>query len=250
MPPTAKWPDPQRLPVTGGAAYRASLAADLVLDIELSRLPVEPLLYKARRLANILGDEDIEEWLGYELGGYVPDVPEHVMTMALRVGRDSSAPVHVTLAKKLPEDVVARYEEERKGRLNYNEGLPRLETAVLPGFDDAARKSTQTAGALRRQATLPGRKAMDPTEWEQAVPRAHLQAITINEIGRRVRAEIHRWAAAKYHDCAFADVTASIFERHRRLVDAVLNRAAPDVVEKIPSVYDRLADSGDPEAVS
>ena len=250
FPPVPAPANRPELPLTGGAAYRASLAADLVLDIELNRLPVEPLLYKARRLANILGDVEVEEWLGCELGGYTAEVPVHAMAMAKRVGRDSSAPVNVTLAKKLPEDVAAHLEQERKGRLNYSEGLPRLETAVLPGLDEAASKNAQTAGALRRRATLPGGKVIDPIAWEHAVPRAHLQAITIREIGRRVRAELHRWAASKYHHCAFADVTGSIFERHRRLVDEVLTRAAPEVVEKIPSVYDRLADQEDTEAVS
>lgn len=65
--------------------------------------------------------------------------------------------------------------------------------------------------------------------------------IRYSGIQRAVRAEIHRFAAAAHHRFAFTEVASAIFEKHQKTVDALLTGVAPDVVEKIPAIYDRLA---------
>ncbi len=65
-------------PVLGLAAYRVQLAAELLADIEGDRLPAEQLLFKVRRLANIAGDQDVEEWIRCELEGYPATIPQSV----------------------------------------------------------------------------------------------------------------------------------------------------------------------------
>src|SRR6266404_8013747 len=46
------------------------LAGELLEDIELSRLSAEPLLLKVARLARLIGNEELRQWLNYELTGY------------------------------------------------------------------------------------------------------------------------------------------------------------------------------------
>jgi hypothetical protein len=48
----------------------ASLASDLLDDIELGRLSIEQLLLKVTRLARLTGSDEVKQWLGFELDGY------------------------------------------------------------------------------------------------------------------------------------------------------------------------------------
>lgn len=248
-PPSTQAPH-SALPLSGASAYRAALAAELVLDLESRRLSIEQVLYKARRLANALSDTQMEDWIGCELGGYLGDLPPHVEALARSVGRFTPAPV----MKPKSEDQGGTKRElvypAEQQQLTYAEALPRLETAVLPKLDENAGQAAATARGIRNRSTLHGGRRIDPTAWEEAVPRLQLQAITIHAISKRVRAELHKYASAAYHRNAFREIAASIFERHKKSVDVILAEVAPDVVEKMPSVYERLADPSDVEAIS
>lgn len=69
------------------AAHRLALAHDLLEDIELTRLTPDALLLKASRLARLVGNADIQEWLALELGGYVFDEAGRAGKFADMVGR-------------------------------------------------------------------------------------------------------------------------------------------------------------------
>jgi hypothetical protein len=49
--------------------HTIELAADLLDDIELSRLKAEELLLKAARLARLVDDSETGKWLRFELYG-------------------------------------------------------------------------------------------------------------------------------------------------------------------------------------
>jgi len=72
---------------------------------------------------------------------------------------------------------------------------------------------------------------------------------TLSSIRSRVLAAIHNLAVSKYHSLAFEGLAETIFERHRTGVDRLLASVAPDVLEKLPAIYERLS-AGDQEAVS
>src|SRR5713101_7152707 len=68
-------------------AYRVQLAAELLRDIEGHLLSAEQLLFKARRLANIAGDKEVEECISCELGGYPRVIPRAVERWVDATGR-------------------------------------------------------------------------------------------------------------------------------------------------------------------
>jgi hypothetical protein len=72
---------------------------------------------------------------------------------------------------------------------------------------------------------------------------------TLSSIRSRVLAAVHEFAVRQYHALAFENLSESIFESHRAVIDRVLAEAAPEVLEKLPAVMDRIA-AGDAEAVS
>jgi hypothetical protein len=211
----------------GLASYRSQLASAILTDIELRRVTSEQLLMKARRLANAAGDSDVEEWLGYELGGYPAELPPQMAPFVDRVGR---------------------WYPNEKGKF-YREGFLRI-LDVIPAVDEAWRHNMSVKELMKRRSKLPGnRPKPDPTNWEDTLQRSVLQLIHLQEITVRVRVEIHRYASTTFHRFRFSELANAIFDRHKETVDALLRARAPEVLDKIPAIYDRLA-NGEMEAIS
>jgi len=62
-----------------------ALAEETLADIELSRLPVEQLVFKAARLARLADHQELMVWLAGEMHGYADnDVGEKYMTLTGR----------------------------------------------------------------------------------------------------------------------------------------------------------------------
>jgi hypothetical protein len=222
------------------------LAADVLADIEGDRLPAEPLLFKARRLAHIAGDKDIEEWISWELEGYPATLTPAMEARIDAVGRRwrASQPANPVLAQhgiKQPEITVIR------------ESLPRIEDHILPSLSAANRQNAQRVAGFTTRAKLgfnPRAKKFDPTEWEKGIQWTNVHMIQLNRITKRVRGELHGYVVATYHRFAFSEVANAIFDRHKTMVDHLLRATAEDVIDKVPAIYDRLAAAPDPEAVS
>jgi hypothetical protein len=51
------------------------LCRELLDDIELSRLGADKLLLKCSRLARLVGSDEVQKWIGYEMGGYYDTEP-------------------------------------------------------------------------------------------------------------------------------------------------------------------------------
>jgi hypothetical protein len=244
----------------GLADYRSSLAAELLADIEGYRLPAEGLLFKARRLAQVAGDRDIEDWLSAELSGYPAVVPDGLAAWLERVGRirrvkRAALPVH-----NIAAELLASIEGTRPApppsppsdymTITYKESLPRIEESVLPSMGQAIEHNSRTTAAVARRQQVPGAGTkIDTAKWEEGLNRSRQDALHLAEVARKVRAELHRYVSATYHRFAFTEIASAIFDRHKVAVDELLRATAEDVIDKIPSIYERLA-QGDPEAIS
>lgn len=214
--------------------HRVQLANEIIADIEGDRISDEQILYKARRLANLVADPDVEEWLGYELAGYPPSIPERLRPLVSRSRREySDNPL-------------------QKAQVII-ESLPRIMSSVIPSLDHAWQHNLGVQRAIARQRMVPrkGDQKIDTSRWEEGVLRVKGQLIRYAGIQKAVRAEVHRFAVAAYHRFAFSEIASAIFEKHQRMVDALLTNVAPDVIEKVPAIYDRLTEgSRDPEAIN
>jgi hypothetical protein len=95
-------------------------------------------------------------------------------------------------------------------------------------------------------------KDVSGSEAVQAVlKRTATEIQELDVISKQVRSELHHWVAAQFHKLSFTDVAEATFARYKAALHRVLIEVAPDVAEKVPSVYDRLrAAPGDREAVS
>lgn len=99
---------------------------------------------------------------------------------------------------------------------------------------------------------MPGvRRQFDPSKWEEGIRRSQQSLIRYHAIGKAVWAEIHRFAFASHHRFAFSELAAAIFDTHKAEVDKIPREAAPEAIEKIPAICDRLAaGASDSEALS
>lgn len=210
------------------------LAKELVDDIELTRLAAESILLKALRLARLVDDPETVQWLQFELNGY-------------------------------PNSPAARPWMRRFGRFtdeatNYGYWIP---LAGVAGTMAAMQTQIQTLRIpnlhFAPSSANPHEFVTGPaTEAQIAQPAnavlGRLQALTtgvstLSSIQSRVLAAVHEFAVRQYHALAFESLSESIFEAHRAVIDRVLVEAAPEVLEKLPAIMDRIA-AGDHEAIS
>ena len=214
-----------------------SLSRELVDDIETSQRGPEQILLKALRLARLRENTGAAAWLRWELGGYANSA--------------ECRPWMRYFGRFLDQSETTGYWMPLAGVMGTIAAMQtQVETLRVPNMHYAPSSSNPNefvGGTYGNQAIdkvlQPGRDVL-----------ARLQALTtalqtLTSIRSKVLAAVHGFAVHEYHALAFSGLAHSIFEKHRGLVDARLKDLLPGVLEKIPSVSDRLA-VGDHEAIS
>lgn len=69
------------------------------------------------------------------------------------------------------------------------------------------------------------------------------------EIRSRIISAVYDYVSDVYYESTFSGLSESIFQQYQNDVDALLAEKCGDVLDKLPSIYDRLAE-GDTEAIS
>lgn len=194
------------------------LARELLDDIELNRLTGEALILKASRLARWVGSDEIRGWLRYEMRGY-NDREELSLKCVGITGR--------------------WVDKEKKtaywGPLAQQEALIAAEKAKLAGM-----RVPDTSSDYVNIAVNTVNQAMTSSV-------SLIQALA--GIRSRVLAQLHEFVSDVYYEKEFEALSESIFEQYKSEVDFLIANHCGDVLEKIPSVMDRLA-TGDAESIA
>lgn len=212
------------------------LARELVDDVELSRLPAEQTLLKALRLARLLEDEKVQEWLRYELSGYQDT--QRCRPWMRRFGRftDEATAMGYWIPLAGIAGTIAAMQTQ-------------IHTLRVPDihFAPSSANPHELVGGF---AGLTAKAIVQPAETVLARLQSLTTAVsTLSSIRSRVLAAVHDFAVSSYHRLAFSGLAESIFEEHRRAVDELMRSVAPDTLAKVPALYDRLS-AGDSEAIS
>ena len=194
------------------------LAKELLDDIELSRTSAESLILKASRLARLVGSDEIRKWLNLEMTGYYVDDPISLKYMS----------------------ITSRWTDRDKklgfwGPLAQQEATIAAETAKLASMrtpDSSSEYATVAIGSVTRAMT----------DSANLISR-------LSGIRSRVLARLHRFITDVYYEKEFDTLSESIFEHYKSTVDTLIATHCGDVLQKIPSVMDRLAEA-DPESIS
>lgn len=192
----------------------ASLAEELVADIELTRLEGQELIFKAMRLARLHGSEFHYGWLRNEMYGYNPE----------------------------SKDPVTSHYYSTTGRDKHGSGIPFSEVCACLA-DRRARLEAMVETAKNKGTwTLPSAEKQQRDALQGVVE-------SLEALRARILALLYDFVVAVHHETLFSGMAETIFERYKEAVDARLSQSCGDVLAKIPAAYDRLAD-GDPESIS
>ncbi|MFA6629855.1 MAG: hypothetical protein WCS55_08845 [Sulfuricurvum sp.] len=204
--------------VKNSSEHILELAKELLDDIELSRVAVEPLLLKASRLARWTGSEEIKRWIELELRGY--------------------SAVRETELKFI--DISGRWGDKKEGTL-YN--VPLAQIAILIDTENIKLKSMSTPDTSGdwafRVMQMYEKNLQDSTE----------NIMKLSGIKSKVLAHLHSFITDIYYEKEFDFLSESIFESYKNEVDSLISKNCGSVLEQIPSVMARLSD-GNNESIS
>jgi|SRR5215813_7260490 len=208
-----------------------ALAKELLDDIELSRLSAESLLLKTMRLARLVDAEELKKWLLCELTGYPmhdPTVDEYMRSMGGGINTYDPEAYRAPLAQIEAKITAMKLQMQalRVPDVSYSSANPENwalsdQMIISAPIDNVIKKATSLSNLMGR----------------------------LSGIRSLVIAHIHIFVVSVYHEKVFSSLAESIFERYKSRLDILIAQRAGDVLEKIPSIYNRLAE-GDPEAIS
>lgn len=194
------------------------IADELLADIELQRLKASEIVLKASRVARLVGQEELIEFLGFERNGY-------------------------------PADGLARKWIEKTGRLSDQEAktffplsISKIEAHLVASQE--AIEALRGGGNYSGDYSVVASRNHDDRIAGRATEVAHWSGIC-----GQVVATIYELVMEIYHELLFSELQASLFADTQTKVDGLLSASIGSALNKIESVSDRLRD-GDPESVS
>ena len=194
------------------------LAKELLDDIELNRQNAESLLLKTTRLAKFEGPEEIQKWLRFELRGYNSSDKISLRYMT-KTGRWANI-------------------KEKKG---YWSPLSEIESYVEA--EKLKLKSMRTPDISGEYAAIAIRSAND------AMSHTSINISNFSGIRSKVLSLLHAYVSDVYYNKIFGGLAETIFEMYKKAIDLHLSESCSDIIEKIPSVIERLKEH-DPESIS
>jgi AbiTii len=195
-----------------------TLAEDLMADIEFSRTTVDKHVLKAMRLARLLGDDEAQRWLGYEIHG-VPATDEgHEWMTRVRRWTDQDAATGYW-------SPTAEMEAHRNGAQAARDALGGAVSLSGDYVTTAMRERSQSIGKYTSSVTA------------------------MTKVLAAVDSEIYRYASDVYAELQFSEIQADLFQQSQEKVDAVFAAMAGSALKKIESINERLR-RDDAEAVS
>lgn len=194
------------------------LSRQLLDDIELGALESDKLLLKCARLARLVGNAEVQQWIQYELRGYndTETLSRKYLSLTGRwISIEKNTAYWGSLATQ--EAVI-------------QSGAARIEAMKLPSI----------SGEYANLAIMNIMKQQQDVQTTLT----HSSRIKSTVIGL-----LHAFVTETYYEREFSGLAESTFERYKRDIDALIADKAGKVLEKIPAVVDRLAEK-DPEGVS
>jgi hypothetical protein len=194
------------------------VAEELLADIELERLKASEIVLKASRLARLVGQDDLMEFVGYERNGYPTD---------------GSANRWI--------DRSGRWSSSEKGKF-YSVSISKVE-ALLASSQQAV-EALRGGGNFSGDFIIPASRLHDDRIDSHAT-----SAATLAGVCGQVVATVYDMVAEIYHELLFSELQATLFADTQTRVDGSLATASGSALDKIERVSDRLRD-GDSESVS
>jgi len=201
------------------------VSASLLDDLEGSKVRIDVILMKAKRLARLMRDEDAQRWLDLEMRGY----PSAFAFQTLGTCREYAV---------------------AGGRLNletskyWAQSLPELEAnanseeALLDALRAAPASRLNAKDFIEKNAT----EALIATQLKLQAAQKKNYAQTQSLLAS-MKAGIHSYATDTYLALELGDVAEEIFEKARAAVDRFVRANCPSAAEKLVAINERMSES-------
>jgi hypothetical protein len=215
-----------RIPPTPKVLQEAlELSADLLADIELSRVVPLVAALKASRLARLMNDFDHQQLFRYEAGGYpntADGVPPDVWRLAELAGR-----TYEQKDKKSGEIKTFAYTE------SIDQLGQRIDAAKL-ALGAATDRDISVASANPHQfVTTPAGNSV-----ERRVRLQEIAADTERLASRHTY--IYDYALRCHYELKFSGIAEDVFSHIRSAVDASIGQLVPAALQQFAAVHDNL----------
>lgn len=208
--------------------HKLDLACQLLDDVEMSRMPLENIVMKASRLARLVENEDVRQWLEYEMAGY---------------DLNSAKTPYASLTGRLKDTVDLRGFWDPIASINtqIETNKTHLIQLTVPdiSYSPSSANPNECVGAW--SATNIPKITQPATDTLKRMQVLSDQVSQLSSIKSKVLSLIHRFVRDVYYQLSFSNIQESIFNETKSHIDGLLATHCGDVLEKIPSVYDRLA---------
>jgi len=215
------------IPPTPQALREAlDLSAEILDDIELSRVPLTNIALKASRLARLLNHFDAQVVFSHEASGY-PLSPTGVLSPEIwRL---------IELSGRTFQQKDAQSEEIKT--YGYVESVEQLEAQI-----QAARLGLEAAqdGDVSIASANPNQVVCTPTGNYLERQGLHRQITQASQRLSSRRAFIHNYVSGCHYQLKFSGVAQDVFSVVRETVDREVGRLVPDAVQKFNAVHDNL----------
>jgi hypothetical protein len=216
----------EAIPATPEALEEAlALSADILSDIELSRVPLVATALKTARLARLLNDFHMQEVFEAEASGY-RSTPSGVPPESWRL---------LESAGRTQEEVDGKTKETRT--VAYVESIEQLEHLF-----EGAKLALQAAGDrdISISSANPQQYVSAPM-GNSAERTARLQFIstTSSRLASR-RAFVYGYASRRHYELKFSGEAQNVFSALREAVDRGIGDTVPAAVQKFVSVHENL----------
>jgi len=215
-----------QIPPTHKALQEAlELSADLLADIELSRVVPMVAALKASRLARLLNDFDHQQIFRHEAGGYPSSaggIPPEVWRLAELAGR-----TYEEKDSKSGEIKTFAYTE------SIDQLAERIETSKV-ALSAATDSDISVVSANPHQYV----KAPVGNTMERRILLNGIAADT-NRLASR-RAYIYDYALRRYYELKFSGIAEDVFSHIRNAVDEKIGELVPSALQQFAAVHDNL----------
>jgi len=194
-----------------------NLAWEIITDVEENKLSAESIVLKATRLAELAGSSRIQSWLWYERNGYNSSEAISIEYLSL-TGRTINKSINFILYGSLSSQEASI--ESNKLQIEYLKSNPENSQSRPLSHRLPSKAETLSQGIIYYQRVISIVKGM-----------------------------IHSFASKIYYEKLFSNINEDIFSQYQQEIDQLLSGKYGSVLEKIPTIYQRL-NEGDTEAVS
>jgi len=196
----------------------ATLVLEVLEDAEMSRGSVESLILKAGRLARLVGDSEISEWLWHERHGY-----------------------------NASEDICLKYLGLTSRWISIEEKKAYFAGIVI--HESCLDAWSQELEVIKRFVPSGQYSAFQFQDQQKKVSEVTSKMLHARKIMSAVRAQIQEFATRIYCERIFSHQAETIFQQYQEQVDVALAAMAGGAFEKLPHAFERLG-AGGAEAVS